>query len=94
MQECKADGPRMDYLVKRVRPIYQNTIELFEVLARKGAVPPIPSPHLYYILVGAGPTIFALAPQCRRLSRLDASAEDVIEAHADAVLRLLFRGRA
>jgi hypothetical protein len=91
MQESKADGPRMDYLVDRhVRPIYERTTGLFERLARSGAVPDIPPVHLYYILTGAGPTMFVLAPECRRLSSLDLSADDIIEAHADAVCLLLF----
>ena len=91
MQESKADGPRMDYLVDRhVRPIYERTIELFENLARRGAVPAIPATHLYYILTGAGPTMFVLAPECRRLSSLDPTDDAVIEAHADAVCLLLF----
>lgn len=90
-QESKADGPRMDYLVDRhVRPIYERTTALFEALARTGAVPPIPAAHLYYILTGAGPTMFVLAPECRRLSSLDPTADDVIESHADAVCHLLF----
>jgi TetR/AcrR family transcriptional regulator len=93
MQESKADSSRMDYLVDRhVRPIYERTTELFESLARQGAVPNVPSVHLYYILTGAGPTMFVLAPECRRLSSLDPSDDDVIEAHADAVSRLLFGG--
>src|SRR5918995_2981372 len=80
MQECKADGPRMDYLVDRhVRPIYEGTIEMFEHLAARGAVPAIPPAHLYYILTGAGPTMFVLAPECRRLSSLDPSADAVID---------------
>ena len=91
MQESKSDSSRMDYLVDRhVRPIYERTIEMFESLALKGAVPDVPAVHLYYILTGAGPTMFVLAPECRRLSSLDPSDEDVIEAHADAVSRLLF----
>ena len=68
-QESKADGPRMDYLVDRhIRPIYEQTVAMFEALARTGSVPPIPPTHLYYILTGAGPTMFVLAPECRRLS--------------------------
>jgi AcrR family transcriptional regulator len=90
-QECKADGPRMDHLVERhVRPLYDSTVELFERLAREGAVPPIPPAHLYYILTGAGPTMFVLGPECRRLSGLDPTSDEVVEAHADAVCRLLF----
>jgi TetR/AcrR family transcriptional regulator len=91
MQESKADGPRMDYLVDRhVRPIYERTVQLFESLARQGAIPPISPVHLYYIVTGAGPTMFVLAPECRRLSSLDPSDDLVIEEHADAVCLLLF----
>src|SRR5512132_434663 len=91
MQESKADGPRMDYLVDRhVRPIYERTVEMFESLAREGAVPDVPAAHLYYLLTGAGPTMFVLGPECRRLTSLDPSDDAVIEAHADAVCLLLF----
>ena len=90
-QECKSDSPRMDYLVERhVRPLYESTVELFEHLARNGAVPPVSPPHLYYILTGAGPTMFVLGPECRRLSDLDPGSDEVIDAHADAVCMLLF----
>lgn len=91
-QESKADGPRMDWLVEQhVRPLYDSTVELFEHLARDGVVPPISPPHLYYILTGAGPTMFVLGPECRRLSGLDPESDEVIDAHADAVCALLFR---
>jgi AcrR family transcriptional regulator len=90
-QECKVDGPRMDWLVERhVRPIYEATVALFERLAARGRVPAIASAHLYYILTGAGPTMFVLGPECRRLTGLDPTADEVIEAHADAVCLLLF----
>lgn len=90
-QESKADGPRMDHLVDHhVRPIYERTIALFERLVADGVVPPIPPAHLYYILTGAGPTMFVLAPECRRLSGLEPTDDAVIEAHADAVCLLLF----
>ena len=80
----------MDYLVDHVRPLYDATVAMFDDLARNGAVPAIPATHLYYILPGAGPTMFVLGPECRRLSGLDPTSDDVIEAHADAVCRLLF----
>lgn len=94
-QECKVDGPRMDHLVERhVRPMYDTTVAMFEALAAAGAVPPIPAPHLYYILTGAGPSMFVLGPECRRLSGLDPTSDAVVEAHADAVCRLLFGDRS
>jgi TetR/AcrR family transcriptional regulator len=86
------DVAMAERLVERhVRPLYTATVDLFERLGRAGIVPPIPAPHLYYILTGAGPTMFVLAPECRRLSGLDPSSDAVIEAHADAVCQLLFR---
>jgi TetR/AcrR family transcriptional regulator len=91
-QECKTDGPRMDYLVERhVRPIHDAAVAQFARLVEDGHMPPIAPAHLYYILTGAGPSMFVLAPECRRLTGLDPSSEAVIEAHADAVLSLLFR---
>jgi AcrR family transcriptional regulator len=91
-QESKADGPRMDWLVEQhIRPLYDNTVALFERLARDGVVPAIAPPHLYYILTGAGPTMFVLGPECARLTGLDPTSDEVIEAHADAVCQLLFR---
>lgn len=90
-QECKSDGPRMDWLVERhVRPRYEQTTALFEQLVRAGHVADIPVAHLYYILTGAGPTMFVLAPECRRLSGIDPHAPETVEAHADAMIALLF----
>jgi TetR/AcrR family transcriptional regulator len=90
-QECKVDGPRMDWLVERhIRPTYDATTALCARLVERGALPAIAPAHLYYIVTGAGPTMFVLGPECRRLTGLDPTADDVIEAHADAVCLLLF----
>src|SRR5262249_34689289 len=89
--ESKADGPRMDYLVDRhVRPPYEATTSQFARLIELGHIADIAPAHLYYLLTGAGPTMFVLAPECRRLSGLDPASDEVIEAHADAVTTLLF----
>ncbi|HUF99229.1 MAG TPA: TetR/AcrR family transcriptional regulator [Ilumatobacter sp.] len=90
LQESTAAGARMDYLLTHVRPIYESTIEMFANLAEQGAVPAIPPTHLYYILTGGGPTMFVLGPECQELSGLDPTSDAVIEAHADAICRLLF----
>ncbi|HEY8518318.1 MAG TPA: TetR/AcrR family transcriptional regulator [Candidatus Binatia bacterium] len=90
-QECKADGERLDYLVENhVRPLYDATVALFEQLSSTGALPKVAPVHLYYLLTGAGTTMFVLAPECRRLSGVDPFADEVIEAHADAVCAVLF----
>ena len=90
-QECKTDGPRMDWLVERhIRPLYEATTEILERLVENGQLPAIPVEHLYYIITGAGPTMFVLGPECRRLAGVDTSDQAVVEAHANAVCRLLF----
>lgn len=53
-------------------------------------MPPIAPANMYYILIGAGPTMFVVAPECRRVAGLDPSSEDVIADHADAVIQVLF----
>ena len=90
-QECKSDGARMDWLVERhIRPLYEATTQRLARLVEDGLLADIAVEHLYYIITGAGPTIFVLAPECRRLTRVDPTDRAVIEAHADAVCRLLF----
>ena len=90
-QESKRDGERINWLVdEHIRPLYEMTTEMFERLVDQGAVPDVPAPFLYYILTGAGPTIFVLAPECRRLAGFDPLSDDAVETHADAVIGLLF----
>lgn len=90
-QESKGEGERIDWLVEQhIRPLYETTTDLFARLVEQGAVPDIPVAHLYYILTGAGPTIFVLAPECRRLAGFDPLGADAVETHADAVVGLLF----
>jgi AcrR family transcriptional regulator len=90
-QESKVDGDRMDWLVdQHVRPLYELTTGMFERLVEQGVLPDVPAPFLYYVLTGAGPTIFVLAPECRRLAGFDPLAPDAVEAHADLVVDLLF----
>jgi AcrR family transcriptional regulator len=90
-QESKADGPRMDYLVEHhVRPLYERTTGLLRQLVDRGAIRALPVEHLYYVITGAGPTMFVLGPECRRLTGLDPTDDAVIEAHVDAVCSLIF----
>ena len=90
-QECKTDGPRMDWLVERhIRPLFEATTERLARLVEQGLLPDIAVEHLYYIITGAGPTMFVLGPECRRLAGVDPTDPAVVEAHADAVCRLLF----
>lgn len=90
-QESKAENERIDWLVDtHIRPLYEATTAMFSRLAERGVVPAIPAPFLYYVLTGAGPTIFVLAPECRRLAGFDPLAPEAVATHADGVIALLF----
>ena len=79
---------RMSWLVDtHVRPRFDRFMRAGEV--RVASVDDALLPHAYYVMVGAASLIFAVAPECRRLTGIDPASEAVIERHADFVARLL-----
>ena len=91
MQECKADGSRLEWLVEQhIRPLFDAAVAMLEPLVAVGKVRDVPSVHLYYLLTGAGATMFVLAPECRLLSGVDPLEPSEIERHVDAVVSMLF----
>lgn len=90
MQEGMRDGPRLKWIIdEHVRPIYQFSTELIRRGQAAGSLPDVDPLHLHYILLGAATHLFTMAPEVRHLSRRDASSEALVEAHADAVVRIL-----
>jgi len=84
VEEGKCDDERMQWLVDaHLAPLY----ETFPLLGERAD--PALKPHAFYVLAGAGSVIFAVAPECRRLTGLDPNREDAVERHADFVARLL-----
>jgi TetR/AcrR family transcriptional regulator len=45
--------------------------------------------HAWYVMAGAASLIFAVAPECRRLTGLDPETDAAVEAHAESVARML-----
>lgn len=91
MQECKTDGSRLEWLVERhIRPLFEAAVAMLEPLVAAGKVRDVPPVHLYYLLTGAGATMFVLAPECRLLSGVDPLEPSEIERHVDAVVSMLF----
>jgi TetR/AcrR family transcriptional regulator len=92
MQESKQPGTRLDWLVDtHVRPLYESAIALFDRLAARGELAPVAPAHLYYLLTGAGATVFVMAPECERLTGVNPFAPEFVTAHADLVVNLLVR---
>jgi len=83
VDEGKNSDERMAWLVDtHLRPAYQR------FMPGTGAGGGMQA-HAYYVMAGAGSLIFAVAPECRRLTGLDPETPGAIEAHAEFVARLL-----
>jgi hypothetical protein len=84
VEQGKCDDERMRWLVDtHLKPIYDG-IPSFGAAAEG----PLKA-HAYYVLAGAGSVLFAVAPECRRLTGFDPMQDAAVEAHADFVARIL-----
>jgi AcrR family transcriptional regulator len=88
VEEGKHADARMRWLVDtHLRSLYAGFERLFA--AYNPDLDRALVPHAYYAMAGAGSLIFAVAPECRRLTGLDPTNSAAIDAHAELVARLL-----
>jgi len=88
VEEGKHADERMEWLVDtHLRPMYEDFLGFSEPLGLVADDSLLP--HVFYVMAGAGSTIFAVAPECRRLTGLDPETPEVVEAHAELLARLL-----
>jgi TetR/AcrR family transcriptional regulator len=81
----KTANERMEWLVDtHMKPRFKEFVEV-----GVGGIEPKLMPHAYYVMAGAASLIFAVAPECQRLTGLDPQVNDAIETHAEFVARLL-----
>lgn len=87
VEEGKNSDERMQWLVdNHLKSFYAG----FERMLT-GNVPdddPDMLPHVFYAMAGAASLLFAVAPECRRLTGLDPRRRTAVEAHAELVARL------
>lgn len=88
VEEGKLPDGRLRWLVdKHLKPLYAGFERL--VAAYSPGFDPAMLPSAFYALSGAGSMIFAIRPECRRLTGVDPAEEQVVEVHAEFVARLL-----
>ena len=89
-EEGKHGGPRMRWMVDRhVKPLYAALVALIQRVQQTGLLPADVAPvHFVYILAGSAGVIFHQAQECKRLSGVDPSEPEAVEAHARAVEHL------
>ena len=89
VEEGKRGGDRMHYIVDTyLRRMYEGRLFPGGAAFGEGFDAQL-LPHVYYTLAGAGSVIFALAPECERLTGVDPTTDEAIERHADFIARLL-----
>jgi TetR/AcrR family transcriptional regulator len=85
-------GPRLAWLVQRhLRPLFAGLRRRIADAQAHGLAPPGDPIHIAYILVGAT-LLFSQAAEFELLTGRDARSPEVVEAHADLVLRLMGTG--
>jgi AcrR family transcriptional regulator len=87
VEEGKTADDRMQWLVDtHLKPLYAGFERLLTTYV-PGADSAV-VPHAFYALAGASSLMFAVGPECRRLSGLDPARKQAIDAHAEFVARL------
>jgi AcrR family transcriptional regulator len=88
VEEGKRPDARMRWLVDtHLKPLYAGFTSLLAEVER-GAGRAHPA-HVYYAIAGAASLMFAVAPECQRLTDLDPRSPEVVEAHAEMLVGLL-----
>ena len=90
VEEGKRPDARMRWLVDtHVKPFYERFQRMVE---RTLGVSRADVPHVFYAMAGGASMMFALRPECRRLTGLDPADAQVIETHAEFMARMLVPG--
>jgi len=87
VDEGRVADDRMKWLVDaHLRPRFEAISKgLIEIVGIDESL----VPHAFYVLAGAASLMFAVAPECRRVTGLDPRTAQAVETHADYVARLL-----
>ena len=89
LEEGRSDDWRLDWIVEHQSRRFYNIVNaLFD---EGGYSPEGLTPIQFYYALVSGAAIFAMAPECRRLSGQDPFSEEMIDAQANAIAGLLIR---
>lgn len=91
LQEGTILSPRLKWLVKHhVSPAVAFLKQEFAGLEAAGWQAPGSIEHMFYMLIGAASTPYALAPEFKLTMKKDPFADEMVEAHVESLLRLFF----
>lgn len=93
VQESVRDSERLHWLADTfVQKTSQAALSVVKMLQKEKILPGDVSPiALIYIIVGAAQLFYTLAPEVRRVWKVDPASDPVIQSHVDAVLAVFIR---
>lgn len=87
--EATSDSERLAWVVEHhIRRVYRDMTALWTILAERGEVAPVDPTIAFYSLVGAASFLYVASPEVRRVAGVD-PASTLVDAHADAVVKML-----
>jgi len=90
--EGRCDDWRLSWIVEQYTRGFHGTVcDLLDDGRACGALPKLSPMQFYYVLVSSG-AMFAMAPECRKLSSEEPFDESTIDHQADAIAALLAPG--
>jgi len=91
LKEGAVRSERLEWLVDtHVRPSVAYVRDLIDDLERAGRRVAVRPDHLFYMLIGAVATPYAVAPEFELIMGKSPFSKEMVDAHAEAVLRLFF----
>ena len=90
LQESSADGERLAWIVEHQSRVFYELVQgLCRDLVAEGVAGAIPPEEFYYLLVGAGASLYSTAAEFKLLTSRDPFAPQAVAAHAEALSALL-----
>lgn len=91
VKESSIESERLAWMVERhIRHRFDAVSASWDALRAHGAVIDVDAVTAFYMLLGAGTLLYTNAPEARLLTGVDPLEPSAVDAHADAMARLLF----
>ena len=91
MQESVSPSHRLDWAVdKHIRPDHEARWAHLKRFVGEGVYPDVPLASLTYMLVAMAQMPFVLAPEVEQIYGADPISDAFVEAHAEAIVKLIF----
>jgi len=90
MNDCSVPGPRLDYVMERMRPIHNAIVPIFHSVQERGLLKHHDADTFFVFLFMIGSIPFSLRGFTNTFYRTDICTKEGIDRHCELVLKTLF----